>query len=288
MYINDKFQRRRLAWSDLSDKDRLKRYRQALVAFQNGVIYCHPGLLEEFALRQLALDTQQRPALQGKQKPVLPMPSLFDSPERTLLLAMLFANGPMTVREMARARDVNSSSTFRTTDRLLRSGLVVKRKREGGRKYVALNRAHVAFQELKALLETLASHYGTPLIEQARYRHGFPLERDPAPPLVERHMFGSALRSRMLVLLGSLEGADATQLSRLLAERLESVHYAAHALRRAGILTSTQVGGRQIFHLSNSYTGAAEFRALLDALLREAPVYGVLRDLLPNVTIRWR
>ncbi len=78
---------------------------------------------------------------------------------------------------------------------------MVKRQRDGGRKYVALNRARVAAAALRTLLDVLAAHYGAPIVPQIRYRHGLPLSRDPRPPLAEDRMFGSPIRSRMLVLL---------------------------------------------------------------------------------------
>jgi DNA-binding MarR family transcriptional regulator len=284
---NDRTKRFRVAWADLNAVERTERFRRAVQAHTNGVLRASPGSFDEYAKRQEWLDGFQRTASATSRK-LLPMPALFDSPERTLILAMLATNGPMTVREIARARQVDAGSTYRSTERLIRCGLAVKRHRAGGRKYVALHRAHIAAAPLRALLDVLAGHYGTPILPQLRYRHGLPLDRDPRPPLAEERMFGSPIRSRMLVLLAGIGEADVTQLARLLAADVNSIHYAAHALLKSGVLGARRVGARHVLSLSDAYVGAGEFRAFLMALLDAAPSYVHLGSLIPGITRRWR
>lgn len=246
------------------------------------------SLQQQHAERRDFLDMHQRKAGIYKLGPRSPMPPLFESSGRTELLSILSANGPMTVREVARARGVDSASTFRTSERLIRCGLVVKRSRSGGRKYLALNRAHCAYRELSNLLTVLVDHHGTAFIDQARYRHGLPVDRDPTPPLAEERMFGSDIRSRLIVLLAALNEADATQLTRLLTADRCSVYYAAHALKRRGILNSKSVGARNVFSFNLDYVGAVEYQVFLKKLLESAPVYSILRSLVAGITLRYR
>jgi DNA-binding MarR family transcriptional regulator len=287
MQRNEHWQRRRIAWSELDDVKRLKRFDQALQAHRNGVS-ASPGSFEDFTTRQEWLDTFQRTRTLTNAAALQPMPALFGSSERTLIVSMFAVNGPMTVRELARARNVDSSTTFRTVERLIRCGLLVKRQRVGGRKYVSFNRAHIAAAELRSLLDVLAKHYGTPHADQPRYRHGLPLDRDTSPPLAEKLMFGSSLRSRMLVLLAATGEADETQVRRLLAVNALSLEYASKALIATGVLCGRKVGSRFVLSLAEGYVGASEFKTLLLRLVEEAPSYQTLRDLLPIVTLRWR
>jgi hypothetical protein len=216
------------------------------------------------------------------------MPPLFDTPERTLILATLFVNGPMTVREVSRLREVDSGSTYRTIERLLRCGLLVKRDAFGGRKYIAVNRAHTCIGELRELLTVLARKYGVPISDQPRYRHGLPLDRDPSPPVAEGQMFGSPVRSRLLVILALLDEADDTQLGRLLGANAASVDYATKSLESKKVLKSRKIGVRRVFSLRTGYVGACEFRAFLLSVSKEVPAYQVLASLVNGVTMRLR
>ena len=245
-----------------------------------------PEMTADYASHK-ASELHQHPIVK-EQRNALSMPPLFFSSAQTQILVMIGANGPMTVREMARARSVDSASTFRTTERLERSGLVVKRELPGGRKYISVNRSHVAYRNLSRLLEVLVDHYQIPRVAQARYRHGLPLERDPSPALQEDKMFGSVLRSRLLVLLAAVEEADVTQLGRLLGANRCSVDYTAHALLKSRLLLAETVGIRNVYRLNDNFVGAQEYTAFLSRLLREAPVYSILKSLLPQITFRWR
>jgi DNA-binding MarR family transcriptional regulator len=284
---NSVTKRFRAAWSSLSDEDKHKRFQYAVRSAQNGFFGGIPPSFEDFNRQQRQLDKHQIKSKARTRKKLRAMPPLFDTSGRTTILTMLAANGPMTVREIARARHVDSSTTYRTVDRLLRCGLVVKRSRAGGRKYVSLDRSHVAASELKTLFDLLARVYGVPLIEQPSYRHGLPHDRDPSPPITEDRMFGSRARSRMLIFLSLVGEADETQLARVLAEKLNSVHYAIHALQKKKIVSSRKVGIRHVFALNLSYNGSTEFVGLLKRLGTEQPVYATLRDVLPDITMRW-
>jgi DNA-binding MarR family transcriptional regulator len=285
---NKRTGRKRIPWAVLDDRARKERFRQARQALANGLRGSPIISFEEFEQRQLALDKLQVPYAKRHARKIRAMPPFFDTPERTAIIATLYINGPMTVRELSRLREVDSGSTYRTIERLIRCGLIVKRGSPGGRKYVAINRAHACISELRKLLTVLANKYGVPISDQPRYRHGFPLDRDPAPPVAENQMFGSPVRSRLLVILALLDEADDTQLSRLLAANACSVDYATKSLETKKVLKSRKLGVRRMFSLRTGYAGAPEFRLFLLSVSKEVPVYQVLASLVNEVTMRLR
>jgi DNA-binding transcriptional ArsR family regulator len=276
----------RKPWRDLDEKGRKRRYQQAVVAHANG-LPSPPGTFADFAKRQRALDRHQRvekPSYRGRV-----MPAFFGSSARTQILAILAANGPMTVRDLARLRRKDSATTFRAVERLIRCGLVTKRLRPGGRKYVGINRAHAALPELLALLRVLGDIFGVPLLAQARHRWGLPTVSDPTPPIAEEWMFGSPVRSRMLVLLAVAGEADEMQMARVLTASVASVWYTSNALSKTHrILRSRRVGTRRVFSLSPTVSAIGEFRAFLLSLAGRRPIYHTLSAAIAPTTRRWR
>jgi predicted transcriptional regulator len=278
--------RPRKRWPDLTSLQKRKRYEKAVRAHRNGFPGPPPGTFNEYAALQLKKDGKKPTPPPKKQKPTLPMPPYFGTSERTETLAILNANGPMTSRELARARNVDSASVFHILHNLLRTGLIAKREHGRGRKYFAINRSHVAYRDLKALLQALSKKYGTITVEQSRHRWRLPLETDPPPAVEEDRMFGSTLRSRIIVLLSSLEVADFTQVTRLLGASHMSVFYTMNTLERSGIVSSKKVGACRYFSFSNALGGHREFQNFLQTILAELPTYDSLKTLLPKVTFR--
>lgn len=289
MKRNTKISRIRPEWSKLDRAGRLSLYQQDLQAFKAALLPQHPGSYQAYATRQLGLDIFQNPAIAAPRQSALPMPVIFGTSERTLILATLWANGPMTVREIARLRGVDSASTYRSVERLLRSGLAVKRDQPGGRKYVSVNRGHVASHNLGILLDTLAKEYGVPVVDQITYRHGLPTRKhSPKTVVSEDWMFGSPVRSKILLVLAETNAADATQLSRVASAQPGSIRYAAIAMENAGITKSEIVGIRRIFRLASDYVGAKQFKAFLRVLARERRIYKSRAATIPSITKRWR
>ncbi len=268
--FNLKTRRWRKPWRDLDEKGRKRRYQQAVVAHANG-LPSPPGTFAEFAKRQRALDRHQhveKPSYRGRA-----MPPFFGSSARTQILAILAANGPMTVRDLARLRRKDSAATFRAVERLIRCGLVAKRLRPGGRKYVGINRAHAALPDLLALLRKLVDHYGCPSVSQARFRWGLPTISDPAPP------------SRSPPCSDRPCDRGCSSFSRSLGRRTKcrcpgssviptprsGTHRPRSKRRRSS--DPTPSGSRRVFSLATHHAGAHEYRRFLIALAEKCPVY---------------
>ena len=283
--------KRRIPWSCLNDGAKLKRYQQAIRWYKSGLAEGHPGPYIQYGKKQVLLDQKQQVVLEDSRKPKIARKSakaLFGSGARTEILALLAKHGPLTVREVARLRDVDSSWTFRAVEKMLESAIIVKRDRAGGRKFVALNRAHPAYDELVALLLVVANDIGLAEFEQARYRHGLPLARSEPPDVDAAPALGSPLRARILVMLALMVEADPTQLAKLTGENRLSVYYACHALHeREKILRCRKQGVRTIYGLATNYPGASHFIDYLKAVSRASEDNVAIANSIVGITSRW-
>lgn len=281
--------RRRIPWSDLSDKDRKRKYDQAIRAHNVGLPVPHPETFAKYSKRQRALDLLNEPEPKSpSRRKSSALPALFGSSARTQILLALHANGPMTVREVARLRKTDSATTFRSVERLIACGLIVKRDRPGGRRYIAIDKSHFAAKELGALLDTLNLHFAIPNIEQARIRRGLPTDRDPKPPILELSMFGSSIRSRIMLMLAVAGEADEQQLARSLAVAHTLIWSALRTIANAKLLSEKRVGARRVVSLSTRYPAAEEFIVFLKAVARGKPVYKSKALTIHLLTRRWR
>lgn len=68
---------------------------------------------------------------------------------------ILAVNGPLYVRQIARAIRSDSRKTFDMVEYLRKAGLVDKRDVPGGRKYVRINQKHPCYAELLPLLRAM-------------------------------------------------------------------------------------------------------------------------------------
>jgi DNA-binding MarR family transcriptional regulator len=280
---------RRVPWAELDQRAQERRHAQALRAFKVGIGGRYPGTLEQYAAAQLELDratVHDRPPSTPPRRGT--MPPLFGSTARTEILALLGINGPLTVREIARLRESDSSATFRSVAALMECGLVVKRQRAGGRKYVSLNRAHHCASELRALLAALDREHQVARITQARARWGLPDERDPLPPIVENNMFGSTMRSQILILLAIAGEADEQQIARALAVRHNSVWSALLPLTKYKLVIERRIGARRVLSLAANFKGASEFRRFLERLGVGMPIYHSKANMIAGLTRRWK
>lgn len=203
-------------------------------------------------------------------------PPIFGTSARTEIVAMLQQNGPMHVRAIARVRNADSAGTFRTVERLLKSGICVKRDEPGGFKYVAVNRNHFAWRRLRALLEALCSLRYIPGPDQSggpRYRWRLPREyQAPHPTFDEWSTFGSYIRSGVLMLLGLAGEMDVQRL----ADQSQSTSHVAtwhvvNALKRDGLVVDEDYRGRRIVSLATDLPAASELRALLRRMAEANP-----------------
>jgi DNA-binding transcriptional ArsR family regulator len=274
---------RRIPWRDLDEKARRRRYGQAVRAHRAGLPGRDPGTFEEYAAVQERLD-EATPA--APAAPVADMPPIFGSSARTQILAILAVNGPVTVRELARLRGVDSATTFRAAERLIDAGLAVKRDEPGGRKYVALNRAQWGGAELRALLVALADACGVPRLEQARYRWRLPTERDPKPPIDPDAVFGTKARSRALLVIAAADVGprghiDERRIAATTQTGENSVWHAVNALEDDGVVSSRRAGRHRLFALSRKLPGVATLREFARRLLDGRPDYAAKAALAP-------
>jgi DNA-binding MarR family transcriptional regulator len=189
------------------------------------------------------------------------------------MLAMLAANGPTYVREIARQRGVDASATFRAASRLIKSGIAVKRDEPGGRKYLAVNRAHYASRRLWPLLMKLSDEYEIPGDRNITYRWKLPLERDPHPEVDERWMFGHPTRSRTLTIVAVAKEIDIRRISQVLAIDDLAVGYTVRALERDGIIRSKREGKRRVVSLEPSCPIAKELQHFILRLVDDRSQY---------------
>jgi DNA-binding MarR family transcriptional regulator len=204
-------------------------------------------------------------------------PPIFGTSARTEIMAMLMQNGPMHVRAIGRARECDSAGTFRTVERLVKSGMCVKRDRPGGRKYVAVNRGHFAWYRLRVLLEALCATYRIPAFEQPTHRWYLPRERnEPHPEFDDLTTFGSYLRSSVLMLLAVAGEMDVTRLTdQSFSTSHTATWHVANALERDGLVTQRRFRGRRILSLDPRMSAAEELGALLRRMAQAKPTYRV-------------
>jgi len=275
----------RIPWRLLSMYERRRRYEQAKRANQHVFRIAHVTSYAVFSTRQSAWDKYQ--PMPSRASLGRRMPPLFGSSERTHILAILWLTGPITVRELARARRVDAAGTFHTVDRLIRAGLVVKSA--VGRRHIGLNYAHSARHALGTLLSALVRHYDVRFPRIMRYRATLPTKSLAADsPPVEDHVFGSAVRSQLIMLLGVVGSADSRQLCRLLGQNYASTAYALKALERDQVLRSQRVGIRRVYVLSDGYPGGLEYRRYVSSVARALPRYNALSKAIEVVTKRYR
>ena len=283
--------KRRVPWRILNDNAKSRRYEQAVRGYNAGLHGGDPGSYSQYARKQIELDRRglsATPVVQKRPRPRTTARAMFGSGARTEILALLAKHGPLTVREIARLRDVDASWTFRAVNKMLESAIIVKRDRAGGRKFVTLNRAHPAHGELVALLLVVAKDIGLPEFEQARYRHGLPLARSEPPDADAAPALGSPLRARILVMLALMVEADPTQLAKLTGENRLSVYYACHALHeREKILRCRKQGVRTIYGLATNYPGASHFIDYLKAVSRASEDNVAIANSIVGITSRW-
>jgi len=278
--------RRRIPWRDLDEKARRRRYGQAVRAHRAGLPGRDPGTFDEYAAVQGRLDGATPTTPTAPAAPVVDMPPIFGSSARTQILAILAVNGPVTVRELARLRGVDSATTFRAVERLIDAGLAVKRDEPGGRKYVALNRAQWGGAELRALLVALADACGVPRLEQARYRWRLPTERDPKPPIGPDAVFGTKARSRALLVIAAADVGprghiDERRIAATTQTGENSVWHAVNALEDDGVVSSRRAGRHRLFTLSRKLPGVATLREFARRLLDGRPDYAAKAALAP-------
>ena len=212
------------------------------------------------------LDPAKRPP-----KPKSEIPHLFGRGGRDRLLLCLAVNGPMTVREVGRATNIDSRKAFDMVGYLLKTGLVVKRDRPGGRKYVAINRKLTAWAELTNLLETLAKAFPAQAVPTIQKRWHLQIDNGELTPDRLDHAFFSPVRSRVLLLIAAAGIVMEKDLYNLLGLGAVSTLYAINHWQREGIVESRYVATARLLSLNPSWVAAHELRMLLGAMTIDDP-----------------
>ena len=85
-------------------------------------------------------------------------------------------------------------------------------------------------------------------------------------------VFGSALRTKILILVRLLKSTYATELARLLNLSQPSVAQTVRSLETQGLLAISSLGNQRMVSLNPRFFAATELGALLDKLAEADPV----------------
>lgn len=277
--------RSRIPWNALDDRRKRTRYEQAVRAFANGVRKTHPGTFDQFAAAQSTLDAHQRPTSPKapKHKAADPnaapshIPHLFGRGGRERVLICLAANGPMHVRHIARTIGSDSHKVWNMVEQLQISGLVVKRDRAGGRKYVALNQRSPIHRPLLRLLLALDEHWPAQRIDKIARWH-MPFDRALTAQRTDR-IFQSPERSRVLLFIAAAGETDMTTIYKLLGLGSVSTMYIVNHWQKQGVLRSRWFKTHRLVSLDPSFIVAKELKALLREIIVRSDEYQSLRKI---------
>lgn len=214
------------------------------------------------------LDPLKRP-----KKPKTELPHLFGRGGRDRILMSLAVNGPMTVREVGRATNIDSRKAFDMVARLLESGLVVKRDRHGGRKYVAINRNFPAWAELMNLLEAIDARFPVKRVEVIAKRWHLQEDYSKYPSTRFDGIFQATNRSRILLLIAAAGESVEKDIYGLLGLNMVSAMYAINHWQRERIIRSRYVGQCRMLSMDPGWFAAHELRMFLSALIVDAAEY---------------
>lgn len=206
-----------------------------------------------------------------KRAPRKAMPWIFGRGGRDRALICLAVNGPMTVRELGRSIGSDSHKTWNMVEVLKTSGLVVKRDRSGGRKYVALNRKLPVYEQLMAFLLAMDKTFPTKRVPQPSYRWGMWQDDGHISPARLDEMFQGAMRSRILLSVAAADVTDMTTIARLLGLNEGTVLYVVDHWERQSVIKTDNVHRHRLVRLNDKFLAADELRALLISLIENDP-----------------
>ena len=192
------------------------------------------------------------------------------------MLVCLAVNGPMHVRHIARIIESDSHKTYDMVERLIESGLVIKRFHEGGRKYVYLNRKLPVYRSLLKLLLKLDEHWPVERVEKSVARWYMPFDDDMAPARMD-NVFQSPIRSRVLTFIAASGLTDMTRIVAVTQLGSVSVLYAVNHWEREGIVKTKMVKNHRMVTLNPQFEAAKELAAFLRVMVSRLPEYRGLR-----------
>jgi DNA-binding MarR family transcriptional regulator len=269
----------RIAWKSLSPKEQQSSYHRAVRAFDNGVRRSHPGTFSEFGSIQAALDRYQPRIERSRTSRWKLPPAIFGSVARTQILQLLAINGPMHVRQLARFRGTDSSSTFRAVNRLIEAGVVAKR--QISRRVVSLDRSHRGYPALKGYLMKLNQSFPVPHLHIPRYRHGLPQGCDGHAVPDELTLFGQRAQTRTLLAIAAVERINLADIAKALQTTHNTVWHAVNGLERRGLIVSRRSGQDRIATMNRALPAYTEFHQYLKTLIAtERPEYDDIKNLI--------
>lgn len=199
------------------------------------------------------------------------LPWIFGRGGRDRALLSLAVNGPMTVRELGRAINMDSRPAWHMVERLKTSGLIVKRERPGGRKYVALNKRAPYYEPLMDLLLALERKWPVGRVDQPTYRWAMWQDDGAVTQARLDAMFHSKARSRVLLFLTAAGVSDMRTIYNLLGLNSGTALYTVDHLEKQGLVASTDVHGHRFVGLNSKFCAAAELRNFIECLLDADP-----------------
>jgi hypothetical protein len=195
-------------------------------------------------MRRNAIRTSKEAA--RPRRPPSRLPHLFGQGGRDRALIALAVNGPMHVRALGRAIGSDSRPVWHMDERLREAGLVVKRDRAGGRKYVAINKRLPVYQELLGLLFALDERWPSTRVEQPTYRWAM---WDDDRSMFEDHMertFQSVVRSRILLYVAAAGTTNMQDMYESLGMGSVSALYAVNHWERERIIRTVRSGRNRV------------------------------------------
>lgn len=179
----------------------------------------------------------------------------------------------MTVRELGRAIGSDSHKAYNMIQALLKSGLVVKRNRAGGRKYVAINRSLPVYDELMSLLLVMDSYWPTQRVEQPRYRWGMWNDDGRITDGRLEEMFQSPIRSKTLLFIAAAGLTNLSMIYDYMKLGSVSAMYAVEHWERQGVIRSRNHRRHRLITLNDAFPVAHELLTLLEALISHSHNY---------------
>ena len=213
-----------------------------------------------------------------RKKPPTEHPHIFGMGKRDCVLMLLAVNRPLYVREIARAIGSEEKKAAKMVRALLEVGVVVCARGSNGVRYVKLNPDFPAYYELLRLLNVLELHWpqerlGKPARRAERLglrQAPFAVDDESFPTKRYDRLFGSPIRTRVLLAIAAIGDTDVTDLARLLTLESRSTWNTVNHLQREGLIRSTIKGRRRALELDPDYFAAQALRRLLLRLVEDS------------------
>lgn len=213
-----------------------------------------------------------------KPRPARRLPHLFGQGGRDRALIALAVNGALHVRHLARLIGSDSHKTWNMVERLLQSRVVVKRMREGGRKYVQLNKGLHAYSALLGLLLAMDRAWPAKRAPRTVKRWYMPFSSTMTDKNREE-IFHSVVRSRVLLYVQAVRRTNMIDMYNALRMNSVTALYVVNFWEREGVLRTYALGVHRIVELNSDFAVAKELRALLEALVQQSRRYLWHREL---------